>query len=274
MMDAPSPVLPERIAVATLGFDGFGDEAFEPAFSGLPDTGFRSVEFNCWYARTITPQGLASIRDRSAAICVTPVSLHVPSFSPGPEPSDLARETARWCWLIEAATIVGVTLLKCTGRDRGEAGGVESIIALLREVAPVAAERGVRISLENHANNVLEFAEDYDRIFDAIDDPGVGMCLDTGHFAASGVDMLAIVDRFGSRINHVDLKDCAGPGREFVPFGDGVVDFDEVLDAVNATGYSGYLVVEFPRRGDDTALTDLAAGAAIARRHVDEVDRA
>lgn len=269
-----APLLHERIAVATLGFDGFGDEFFEPSFAGLPGTGFRSVEFNCWYARTITPAGLASIRDRSAAIGVTPVSLHLPSFSPGPEHSDLAREVARWCWLIEAATIVGVDLLKCTGRDRGQAGGVESIIALLREVAPVAAARGVRIALENHANNVLEFAEDYDRVFEAIDDPGVGMCLDTGHFAASGVDMLDIVDRFGSRITHVDLKDCAGPGLEFVPFGDGVVDFDSVLDAVNATGYSGYLVVEFPRRGDGSAQADLAAGAAIARRHIDERDSA
>jgi sugar phosphate isomerase/epimerase len=267
-MNAPAP-LPDRVVVATLGFDGFGDEYFEPAFEGLPHTGFRSVEFNCWYGRTITPAGLRSIRERSDALGVTPVSLHLPSFAPGPAAADLAREVARWCWLVEAASSLDISLLKCTGSARGEAGGVESLIALLEEVGPFAADRGVRIALENHAGNVLEFAEDYDRIFEVIDDPGIGMCLDTGHFAASGVDMIAIVERFAERIIHVDLKDCAGTGEEFVPFGHGVVDFDAVLGAVTETGYDGYLVVEFPRRGDGTAIDDLAAGAEIALRHID-----
>lgn len=259
-----------EVAVATLGFDGFDDLDFEPAFALLPRTGFTNVEFNCWFARTVTPDGIERIAARSRAIAVRPVSLHLPAFSPGPGPDELARETARWLWLIEAASRLGVTVLKSTGRARGEGGGLPALIDLLRAIAPVAAGRGITLALENHAGNVLEFAADYDEVFAAVDDANVGLCLDTGHFVASGVDPVAVVDRFADRLVHVDLKDCAGPGQPFVPFGAGVADLGGVLDRAVAVGYRGFAVVEFPRRtpSDDTTLADLEAGADLARRHL------
>lgn len=264
-----SNALPDGIglAVATLGFDGFDDRFFEPAFELLPRTSFRDVEFNCWYARTLTPAGIASIVERSERAGVRPISIHVPAFTPGPTAADLARETARWCWLLHAATLLGVGMVKCTGAARGEAGGLPALQALLREIIPIAADRGILIALENHAENVLEFADDYDLLLNEFDDPAVGMCLDTGHFVASGVDPAAIARRYAGRIVHVDLKDCAGHGREFVPFGNGVVDFEGVLRALVETDYRGYFIVESPRGGADaeTALRNLERGAQIVR---------
>ena len=256
------------LAMATLCCDGFGDEDFGFAFDTMPSLGITNVEFNCWYPRNLTPAGIESIRRRCDGSGLRPVSLHVPGYSAA-SPSELTRETARWTWLLEACERLDVRLLKATGSARGTGGGLEGLIAVLSVIAPIAADHGVTLALENHFRNVLEFADDYERIFSAVPHENVGLCLDTGHFAASRVDMLDVVRRLGSRVVHVDLKDCAAPGGEnFVPFGDGTVQFEAVLDAVVDTGFSGYLLVEFPRRNLEVMTADLRRGIAIAQPYL------
>ena len=49
------------LAIATITCDGFGDENFEKAFAIIPQLPFKNVEFNCWYARNLTPSGIRSI---------------------------------------------------------------------------------------------------------------------------------------------------------------------------------------------------------------------
>lgn len=273
-MTAPLSTPARRaVAVATISLDGFGDEDFEYAFQLIPRLGIRRVELNCWYGRNLTPAGIESIRARCVERHLLPVSLHLPGFSSASN-ADHAREVARWLWVLEAAGRLGIGLVKATGSARDTAGGLDGVIAVLREIEPAAADRGITIALENHVNNVLELPEDYRRIFEEVPPKMIGMCLDTGHFAASGVDIVAVVDEFADRIVHVDLKDCASSaGREdFVGFGEGVVDFDAILGRLVEHDYSGLLLVEFPRRSLDTVIDDLTVGARIARRYTTEDD--
>jgi sugar phosphate isomerase/epimerase len=256
-----------RISVATICFDGFGDEDFVPTFAHAPGLGIHEIEFNAWYPRNLTPAGLDRVVQRCADAGLRPATLQVSGFAPGPAPGDLARETARWLWLFEAARRLGVGVVKATGARRGDHGGLGAVIALLDAVAPTAEALGLTIAVENHAGNVLEFPEDYRRVFAAVHSPAVGMCFDTGHFVASGVDLLECAREFADRIVHVDLKDCAGPGPgRFVRFGEGVVDFDAVLGEITKTDYAGYLVVELPLVDATTMIADLRAGVEIASR--------
>lgn len=260
---------PILTTVATIGFDGFGDEDFVPAFQHIPELGVMDIEFNCWYPRNLTPEGIESIRRRSAEIGARPAALHVGGFVSGTDFADVARETTRWMWVIEAARRLDVRVLKATGVRRGDRGGLDGLIEVLRTVAPVATDSGVRIALENHHRNVLEVPQDYERVFDAIDEESVGLCLDTGHFAASGVDMFGMIDQFADRLVHIDLKDCRGSGAtNFVRYGEGDVDFDGLLAHAIANGFAGQVVIEFPRLDERTMIDDLRAGAAIAARHV------
>lgn len=259
------------LAIATLCFDGFEDADFRHAFEHLPETGVRNVEFNCWYPRTLTVDGLRRIRERSAQIGVTPVSIHVATPPLAPNSGSRTAEVARWMWLLEAADRIGARVLKTTGVARQESAHLAEFIELLKTVAPIVEDRGITIAVENHFNNTFEYPEDYERLFEEVSSPSVGMCLDTGHFAASGVDMIDVIERFGSRLVHIDLKDCASVGAEhFVPFGHGLVDFDSVLGSAVSSGFEGYLVVEFPRRGWDGVLENLRAGIDIASRYAPE----
>jgi len=258
-----------RLSVATICFDGFGDENFEPTFAHAPALGVRDIELNAWYPRSLTPGGLASVLHRCAEHGLRPATLQVSPFAPGPDSADLTRETTRWMWLFEAAERLGVRIVKATGARRTERGGLAAVIDLLRQIAPVAAERGLTIAAENHFGNVLEHPADYEDLFAAVDSPALGMCLDTGHFAASGHDPAVVARQFANRLVHVDLKDCAAPGADrFVRFGEGVVDFDATLSTVVRAGYTGYLVIELPLIDRSTMAADLRAGADLASRYV------
>ncbi len=246
---ARPPMTPETpfvdLAIATICTDGFGNQGHEPAFRLIPQIGFRNVEFNVWYPNTITPSYLATIASRCEATGLRPISLQGTGFG-GEGRSGVIKDVGHKLSLMYGCRQLGCRRIKCTGAARDTQGGLKAVIEVCRELAPAAKELDVLVTLENHAKNVLENIADYEEIFAAIDSPYIGMCLDTGHFEGVAVDLHEVIEKFHSRILHVDLKDCRkrGAGHDTVPFGEGVTDFKAFLDHLLSKNYSGYLIVE------------------------------
>ena len=239
-----APAIDEKkgveLAIATICLDGFGDKNFEPAFEIIPKTGIKNVEFNVWYPRTITPSGIASIQDRCYENGLRPISLQGTSFG-----DNVLKDVTHKLWLMEKAKELGCRRVKFTGAGRGKAGGLETVIEVLKELAPAAEEMDVLITVENHANNNIENIEDYEKIFAALDSSHVGMCLDMGHFDGAGVSNFDVVERFHEKINHIDIKDVVAFGTyKTVPYGQGITKGEEIIKTLIEKGYSGYLVIE------------------------------
>lgn len=253
-------------AIATICCDGFGDEDFRYSFEAIPKLGIKNVEFNVWYPRNLTPAGFESIKQRCRKTGLRPISLQAAGFAGGDNNDDMAREVSRWLWLIEGCRRLGCRIIKCTGSKRGTKGGLQSIINVVKEVAPAAEAAGVMLTLENHRDNNLELPEDYETVFSQIDSPAVGICFDMGHFASSGVDLNGFIDKFHQKIFHVDVKDVEKPGSwKFVRYGTGVVPLKATLDHIMTKGYQGYLVVELSLIDRETMLDDLKAGYALTK---------
>jgi sugar phosphate isomerase/epimerase len=245
-----------ELAIATITCDGFGDENFEKAFEIIPQLPFKNVEFNCWYARNLTPSGIRSIQERCDRHGLTPICVQGSSF--GAE-GNIVKDVAHKLWLMEAAKKLGCRRVKCTGSGRGKAGGPEAVVEIVRELAPAAQEMDVLLLLENHANNNIEFIEDYEKIFEAVDSAHVGICMDNAHFNGSQVDLMEVVDRFHEKILHIDIKDTEKMGvHKVVNFGQGVTDNDGVIQKMLEHGYEGYLLVEMaPPINEATLVNDL-----------------
>lgn len=233
-----------RLSCASLSFDGFGDEDFVGTFAKVNDAGYSHLEFNCWYPRTLTPAKMRDLAARCREAGVAPGSIHVSGFG-GEGNHGLTKDLCHKLRGIAAVGELGGSVLCATGAARGTAGGLDSIITVLRELMPAAEEAGVLVALENHVGNNLENLDDYRRIFDAVDSPSLGICMDTGHFEAAGVSLDELIDEFAPRINHIHLKENRGFGvKEFVRFGDGTTDNVHAVERMVELGYSGYLVVE------------------------------
>jgi L-ribulose-5-phosphate 3-epimerase UlaE len=75
--------------------------------------------------------------------------------------------------------------------------------------------------------------------------------MDNAHFDGANVDLMQVVDRFHSRILHIDLKETERKGiHKVVPFGEGVTNNAAVIEKMLAHGYSGYLLIEMVLNAD------------------------
>lgn len=255
-----------ELAIATITMDGFGDENFEPAFEMLPQLPFKNVEFNCWYARNLTLEGIKSIKERSKKINVIPVCVQGSSFGAS---GNIIKDVTHKLWNMEAARRLGCRRVKFTGSGRGNEGGLEAVIDVLKEITPVAEEWDMLILVENHANNNLENIEDYEKIFSAIKSPNVGMCMDNAHFDGANVDLMKVVDRFHERILHIDIKDTERMGvHKVVNYGKGVTNNEAVVEKMLDYGYKGYLLIEMaPPQNEATLKEDLTRAYNLFKKY-------
>jgi len=154
------------------------------------------------------------------------------------------------------------------------------MLALLRRSAERAATRGVRAVVHPHAGGYIEFEDEIERMLEETSAGELGLCLDTGHALYAGGDPAELVLRYASRIEHLHLKDVAGPVRArglgfwdavaagiFCPVGEGLLDLVGLRTTLATVGYAGFATVEQDRRpgtaGDPAA--DLARSIARLR---------
>jgi inosose dehydratase len=119
----------------------------------------------------------------------------------------------------------------------------------------------MRVVVHHHAGTFVETPAEVERLLAETDPYRVGLLLDTGHYAYGGGDPLDVLERHGSRIGYVHLKDVRAAELEhvrssdmpmgeawrrgvFCPLGEGVVDFPRVIGALRRSGYAGWLIVE------------------------------
>ena len=232
------------LACATISVDGFGDVDFAKTFQVMPQIGFKYVELNCWYARNFTPAKMRDLKARGEAAGLIPMAIHCASFG-ADNPMDMSVDVSHKIRVMECLQELGAKRLVASGAARGTKGGVKTIIAELKELVPVAQELGMMICLENHCNNNLEYIEDYAAIFEAIPETCVGLCIDTGHFEASYVDLNVLIDVFHDRVNHLHMKENNGKGeKKFVRFKEGTTDNLRVVERMIGYGYEGFITIE------------------------------
>lgn len=73
--------------------------------------------------------------------------------------------------------------------------------------------------------------------------PDVGICLDTGHSFLSG-DLLGRLRAFAPRLITLHVHDNRGKKDDHLPPGEGNINWPELTNALEATGFRGQLILE------------------------------
>jgi inosose dehydratase len=141
------------------------------------------------------------------------------------------------------------------GRD-----DVHAYAKKLGEVAKWTADQGMTLAYHHHMGSIIEAEADVDALM-AGSSKEVMLCFDTGHMLFGGGDVMAMLDRWAERVQHVHYKDIRPDvvrdvrandksfldavidGAFTVP-GHGCIDFQAVSDALKAMDYRGWIVVE------------------------------
>jgi inosose dehydratase len=214
--------------------------------------------------------------------------------------SDTAGIVEKAEWFAEALAQLGgsVLLVRAApsawsvdgGVDGGDDEALERLADCWSAVGRATARHGVRIALHVDFLSMLRRPGALDGLLARTDPAVVGLGLDTAELTVAGIDPLAVIDRHGERVWHVQFKDAlavdeaqeylephaeytvrARGGARRVPrwFGepgidDGLVDFPAVTRALVAARYSGWIVVESDQ-SPQPATSALVAGYLLQR---------
>lgn len=115
-------------------------------------------------------------------------------------------------------------------------------------------EYDIRIAIHNHGPedklwrsplDVLKAVEDMD--------PRIGCCIDVGHTARAGTDVVQAIHEAGARLFNVHMKDLTNfqSKESQVAVGDGIMPLKRIFEALIAIRYKGFVDLEYEIHPDD-----------------------
>ena len=187
------------------------------------------------------------------------------------DPSSPARYgTAQIIKVVKMAGAIGVKhVITAEGDAKTPFGknltteeSIFSIAEKLYEPLKFAEDYGVKILIEPHGH-ISDSVDLMGEVLDRCNSDALGINLDTGNLWLGGGDSLEMIEKFGSKIEHVHWKDLPeemvekrgtifGCGMSLTALGDGVIDIKAIYNALVKSGFDGYTTLEIA--GEDAVL--------------------
>ena len=117
-------------------------------------------------------------------------------------------------------------------------------VATVRSLVERVKAHGLKLSIEHHTHCLVEDANAFLRLADAIPDPALGYNLDTGWTQLQREYPPLAIHKVGRRLMNLHIRDIDGPMRSFPPVGEGVMDFEGIGAALQRVNFSGFLSIE------------------------------
>jgi sugar phosphate isomerase/epimerase len=285
----------------------FGDRTLEDTAAWAAANGYAALEVACWPAGGGERRRYAGVTHIDVD-AFDPDEVHATMGRHGLEisalayyPNNLARDdgdreeaNGHLRKVIDAAQRLGVGIVGTfvgNDKDRPLPENLERFRSIWPPLVHYAAERGVRIAIENcpmifswdewpGGTNLAWSPAIWDEMFSAIPDENFGLNLDPSHLVWLQIDYERAVRDFGPRIFHTHAKDLelrpdglyrhgtlsAGMGWQVPRLpGLGEVRWDRFVAALYRAGYDDVISVEHEDRGFEGDLERVLRGFEIAR---------
>jgi len=175
--------------------------------------------------------------------------------------------------LIKAVKMAGATGVKHVITAEGDAKtpfgkkltvseSIFSITEKLYEPLKFAEDYGVKILLEPHGH-ITDSVDLMGDVLDRCNSDALGINLDTGNLWLGGGESLEMIEKLGSKIEHVHWKDLPeemieqrgkvyGCGMSATALGEGVIDIKSIYQTLVKSGFDGYTTLEIA--GEEAVL--------------------
>ena len=128
---------------------------------------------------------------------------------------------------------------------KSQAWATKTFLDGLREVAAKAESVGVDVLVEPEPDLLIETSEQFLDLVERVDSPRVKCNFDAGHFFCVGEDPAELVETLGDHSEHYHIEDIPGDRtHDHTQLGEGAMDVDGFLTALEDSGYDGYVTVE------------------------------
>jgi sugar phosphate isomerase/epimerase len=143
----------------------------------------------------------------------------------------------------EYAKLAGMPLIVCAPTHE-----------TLPKLEKFVKEYNIKIAVHNHGPEDKHFPTPQS-VLEAVKnlDPRCGLCMDVGHSARTGVDVVESVRQAGARLLDMHVKDLTSftdKGSQ-VPVGDGIMPIPAIFKELKRMGYQGFVNLEYEVDGDN-----------------------
>jgi sugar phosphate isomerase/epimerase len=127
-------------------------------------------------------------------------------------------------------------------------------IETLPRIEKFVKEYDIRIAIHNHGPEDKLWPSPLD-VLKAVKnmDPRIGCCIDVGHAARAGTDVVQAIHEAGPRLYNIHMKDLTSfqDKESQVAVGDGIMPVRKMFEALAATNYQGFVDLEYEVHPDD-----------------------
>ncbi len=127
-------------------------------------------------------------------------------------------------------------------------------LATLPRIEKFVKEYDIRFAIHNHGPEDKLWHSPLD-VLKAVEsmDPRMGCCIDVGHTARAGVDVVDAIKQVGPRLFNMHMKDLTDfqSKESQVAVGDGKMPVRQIFATLIAMQYKGFLDLEYEVHGDD-----------------------
>ena len=254
--------------------NGFAHHRLEDAINILADLGYRSIALTLDYhsllpsddcgkkqqiKNSLQRHGLRTVIETGARFVLDPLRKHQPTLL---DPDPGLRQIRRA--FLEQSIDVGHELnADAVSFWSGSPISQEPASVLLdrlatecRYLADYAASKGQRLAFEPEPGMFIDTMERFAALFQRVNHPAFGLTLDVGHLHCLGeVPTAPHAWKWREHLWNVHIEDMRAGIHDHLLFGEGTMDFSEVLGGLKAAGYQGGLHVELSRHSHDAVRT-------------------
>jgi sugar phosphate isomerase/epimerase len=126
----------------------------------------------------------------------------------------------------------------------------QQFVATTKDCLERVKKHNMLFSIENHTNTVIADAASFLLLCQAIPDKALGYNLDAGWTQIQREYPPVAISKVKDRLLNLHMRDIDGAMRQFIPIGEGVMDFAGIIRELKKTGYKGYISIEQDGPGD------------------------
>ena len=267
--------------------NGFAHHRLEDALNILADLDYQSIALTLDYHAldpydsdttrqlplvrdTLRSRGLAVVIETGARFLLDPWHKHQPTLLS----ADVQGRERRLDFLRRAVDIAAALEAEAVSFWSGTAVAPASTETLMdrlvqgcRQLCEYAEKRQVRLAFEPEPGMFLDTMTRWAELHQRVADPNFGLTIDIGHLHCLGETPIAEhLRRWRDWLWNIHVEDMRRGVHDHLMFGEGEIDFAEVLAALAEIGYTGGVHVELSRHSHDAVETARRALAFLVRR--------
>lgn len=124
----------------------------------------------------------------------------------------------------------------------------------LPRIEKFVKEYDIRVAIHNHGPEDKRWHSPLD-VLEAVRhmDPRIGCCMDVGHAARAGANVVEAIRQVGARLFNIHMKDLTDfhSKESQVAVGEGIMPVRGIFQALIETGYEGFVDLEYEIHPDD-----------------------